>query len=157
RLGPCRLLLYVAALLAGSVSTSVAQSATVIESARSDVEKEPLYAAIRDAYPAEFAELLRKFTDAYARGETTQESMDTVRPIVERVLARSLIVAPSDDLIEYLNVVLSYVEELNKIDAESCVGYLDKRRGARRNVDLAEKLPLLVERESVVVVKIIRE
>ncbi|HYW59674.1 MAG TPA: GYF domain-containing protein [Xanthobacteraceae bacterium] len=117
------------------------------ESARSTLEKIPVFAAIRDVYPDEYVTLVKQATDGYAAGESEQEILGKGKRIVSKLVSRSLAVAPTDIVVRHGRLTLAYLRKLKEADAESCVAHTDSEKGAKSRINVAQRFPDLVKEE----------
>jgi GYF domain 2 len=118
-----------------------------VESARDALEQIPVFAAIRDVYPAEYAVLVKQAIDGYAGGQSEQEILGKGKQLVGTLVARSLVVAPADVVNRQGKLTLTYLQKLNDIDAESCVAYTNPGKGAKPRINLAQRFPDLSKEE----------
>jgi ATP-dependent protease ClpP protease subunit len=101
----------------------------------------PLYAGLKSAYPEDYEDLVKEWSNGARIGKSQSQIIQDGRAIVSRVLIKAMPYAETSDLIAQAKVYQQYLHTLRTIDAESCFATANSGSGARINVDLEKIMP----------------
>jgi hypothetical protein len=125
--------------------------------ARQVLDGLPLYAGLRSAYPEDYEELVKQWSNGARVGKSQSQIIQDGRAIVFRVLTKAMPYAETSDLIAQAKIYQRYLQTLRTIDAESCSATANTGSGARINVDLAKIMPDAFNQELEINTKIISQ
>lgn len=111
------------------------------------VLKIPLFAALKSAEPRTFDEVMGRLADGYRQGATEDEIISSARTLVAKSVRRQLPYAPDADLLQFVDIVIAYMDGLKSADPESCVALEDDTKGARLKSDLMKLFPAIADKE----------
>jgi hypothetical protein len=95
-----------------------------LETLEADLLQMPLYVALNERYPEQFAEVIRAFREGWQRGDTSEEIRSKTIPIVQGIYFAVLPTVSDDALVAFYEL-LSVQTDIMVGHPDSCVAYLN--------------------------------
>jgi hypothetical protein len=105
------------------------------------LNKIPATAVLRRIDPSGLDTIRKELTTKYGGGATEDDILSGARNLFFKVLQPYLVRAPDNAVLENIDIILSYMSGLSKVDTESCVSLVDESKGAKLQSNLKQRFP----------------